>query len=289
MSLTVHIRCGDDLRLAFGRSGLPGAYQKWADPLCIGPVGPVIARPAWRRLRAHWLGAKWAMSEQEIDAVLETEDAALHAAADGADEIVLWCEHDLYDQAILAYLLAWWLEQPQARARLSLIQLDRHPAVPAFHGLGQLDPEHLPPLFAARVPVDAATLREGRRAWEALADGGPPRLAAEAAHGFPRLPFMADALRRRAEEFPGAHGLSRTARQALAAVAAGHVTPRAAFADSQEQEHARWLGDTMFYGVLWDLLDGPDPFLVADEPWRRGQAPDGVTLALTARGRVAAG
>ena len=71
------------------------------------------------------------------------------------------------------------------------------------------------------------------------------------------LPFVGAAVRRLLEELPApGDGLTRTERAALTAIDAGARTPAAAFAATQRQEEARFLGDTWFYRMLSDLENG---------------------------------
>jgi hypothetical protein len=49
------------------------------------------------------------MEPATVRATLEAADAGLARSLD-EDEVVLWFEHDMFDQAILARLLAWYAE-----------------------------------------------------------------------------------------------------------------------------------------------------------------------------------
>src|SRR5206468_1124415 len=72
-----------------------------------------------------------------------------------------------------------------------------------------------------------------------------------------QLPFLGTALRRLLEELPApVDGLSGTERRALQAVAAGALTPPAAFVAAQRLEEAPFLGDTWFYQALSALGQG---------------------------------
>jgi hypothetical protein len=78
----------------------------------------------------------------------------------------------------------------------------------------------------------------------------------------PELPFLAPALWRLLEELPApGDGLSGTERRALAAIAAGHATPRDAFLAAQDAEPAPFLGDAWFYRALQELGTGENRLL----------------------------
>jgi hypothetical protein len=162
-----------------------------------------------------------------LRAALGVRDAALAAWRDH-DEVVLWFEHDLYGQLQLFQVLDRLAREgaPAPGTALSLVTLSEHPAHPCFIGLGQLAPEELPPLLDARTPVGGEELALGTRGWATLTASEPSALEALAREEHSELPYLAPALRRLLEEYPGVgDGLGRTEREALEAVAAGAERP----------------------------------------------------------------
>ncbi len=81
----------------------------------------------------------------------EMRDAAIDEAAD-ADEVVLWFEHDLFDQLNLIWLLDALAGAGTPEQRVRLVVIGEHPEVDPFHGLGQLSPAQLLALFPAVRP-----------------------------------------------------------------------------------------------------------------------------------------
>ena len=81
--------------------------------------------------------------------------------------IVLWFEHDLYDQACLVRVLATLAARPTL-PRVELVCIDRFPGIARFIGLGQLSPEQLGGLWRRRKPVGRRQLALGARGWMAL-------------------------------------------------------------------------------------------------------------------------
>jgi hypothetical protein len=117
--MTLHIRCGSDIRLKLRQAGFQGAFLEVSDPLCQGPVprdGDLLAA------RAGFLVAAFGMKPADATARLAAEYAALAHAAEQADRIVLWFEHDSYDQLLLARVLASLAGQ--RRVETALICLD---------------------------------------------------------------------------------------------------------------------------------------------------------------------
>jgi len=168
--------------------------------------------------------------------------------------VVLWFEHDLYDQLQLLDVLAL---AATAGGTPELIVVGSFPGRPAFRGLGELTADELETLWPQRVPASPDVAATAAAAWDALRRSDPSALAVSAQADKPGLPFLAPALQRLLEELPAPRdGLSGTERRALQAVAAGATTPVAAFLAAQELETAPFLGDAWFYRTLTDLGTG---------------------------------
>jgi hypothetical protein len=261
----LHVRCGEDILAKLELAGVPGRKLSWADPLCEGPWLPyerTFARPA----RARFLAERYALDFMSTLDTLATADDALAAAAD-EDEVVLWFEHDLFDQSILAWLLVQLQPCVERGVRLSLVQLSQHPSVARFVGLGQLEPAALGALFPRREPVRAETLALAARAVEAWTAPDPAALEAlrrpDAA-----MPHLAAAIARYLAEYPSArNGLGQSERLGLEAIADGARTARAVFAHVQQREACPWLGDAMLFARLRALSEGAAPLVSVEGAW----------------------
>jgi hypothetical protein len=262
----VHIRCGDDMRPAFEASSLTGRYVRWADPLCEGPTPGDVDAAEWRAMRASYAVAHYGVNQSEAERFLDEQSAALEASLT-ADEIVLWFEHDQFDQFILIYLLDWLAGRELAPGQLSLICIDHYPGIENFHGIGQLDASALEGLFPERASVSEAQLDLARRAWAAFCAADPQELEALLSENTSALPFLSAAILRHFEDFPGTlDGLGRTERQALLVSQDGDSNAGQIFGVCQAMEEARWCGDTMFWGWLRALAEAPMPALVINGP-----------------------
>src|SRR5436190_4102442 len=161
-----------------------------------------------------------------LRAEFATRDATLAGFRDH-DEVVLWFEHDLYDQLQLLQILDWFSRQDPGRTKLTIIQIGSHPEVTPFYGLGQLTGEQLTALLPSRTPVTARQLAIGRAGWAAFSSPDPIALGSFAERNDPEMPFLQAALRRFLEEYPSEHdALSRSERQLLTAAAAASKTQR---------------------------------------------------------------
>jgi hypothetical protein len=239
---------GDSAAGTLAEAGLGGSVLAWRDTLQEGPV-PALAPGELRGVRAEFIAARGWAPRDAAEADLRARDEAL-AAALGSEPVVLWFEHDLYDQLQLIQVLARVDGQP-----VEAIVVDRF--------LGELTAAELAALWPERRAVTAAALETARAAWAAFTAPDPTALAALAPDG--ALPFLGPALDRLREEYPATtDGLARSERQALAAVAAGADEPLAAFFASQRAEPAAYGGDTQFFDLLASLAAEPEPLIERD-------------------------
>src|SRR6185369_3265595 len=105
MTETLHITNGDFAVAVLRTAGMQGEILPWRDVLHEGPVRADVPLPELSKLRAKFIaGAGWG-AEAQVAEQFALRDALLRAA-DGRAEVVLWFEHDLYDQLQLIQLLA---------------------------------------------------------------------------------------------------------------------------------------------------------------------------------------
>jgi hypothetical protein len=257
----LHVTNGGSTVETMRRAHLVGDIVAWADVLHEGPV-PALDRDGLRAVRAQFLATMSPPDAHAIEAELRARDERLAAAVAGGERVVLWFEHDLYDQLQLLQILAALPDRPVG---VELICVGSFPGRPRFAGLGELDPDELASLWPGRTPVVREHVRAARAAWDAFRATDPRGLVRAAASPDERLPFLAPALQRLLEELPGARdGLSRTERQLLAAVAAGAGSRERAFLAASEQEEARFLGDDTAFARLEELASGPHPLLTRE-------------------------
>jgi DNA-binding transcriptional MerR regulator len=249
----LHVTNGESAGNTLRRTSLGGAVLPWQDVLHEGPV-PAGPRRELLRARAAFLsGCGWG-SRRAISSSLERRDHTLNEALRDRRQVVLWFEHDLYDQLQLLDTLAL---ASAADGVPELIVVGSFPGKPSFRGLGELTADQLESLWPSRVAATPDVFAAAVTAWDALRQPEPSALAALATAGVPELPFLGAALLRLLEELPApGDGLSGTERRALQAIAAGAATPMAAFLAAQELEAAPFLGDTSFYRALAALGTG---------------------------------
>ena len=275
---------GDSAAVRIGAAGLTGEILPWRDVLHEGPVPDGLSPEELADVRAHFLAERGWTRLGEARQDFAKRDATLAGYGDH-EEVVLFFEHDLYDQLQLIQVLDWFSARDLGGTRLSLVQADEY--------LGTLGPEWLRSLFRDRRETTAEQFALGSTAWDAFRSPDPTAVLEVIEGDTQALPFLAPALRRHLEQFPSlANGLSRSEEQALEAIAGGKSTMGEAFAAHQEREGPVFLSDVVFASYLGELSDTREPLVILEgggmihpqaDPVRDGLWEQEVVL--TAKGR----
>jgi hypothetical protein len=248
---TLHIRCGSDIEQGLKQAGFTGDFLEYSDPFCQGPVRNGAN---WLEERADFIsrayGAGASMDLEAITAKLRQAEEGLRSSVERYQRIVLWFEHDTYDQLILARCLAAFAER--LPPRLELISPARFPGGMRFIGLGQLPPEALHLLWTERMPVSSEALAAGRSVWDALRAPDPTTLVALGTHGTAGIPQLGEAVLRHCRELPWTRdGLSLTQRLILGILVEGTQTAGQVFSALMlQREPLPWMTDLIFHDVL---------------------------------------
>jgi hypothetical protein len=247
----LHITNGDCAVRVLARA-VPGEILPWRDVLHEGPVHAGMPLADLSRRRAAFIAsAGWGPASDVLRSFME-RDAVL-AGAGGHQEVVLWFEHDLYDQLQLLQLLDWFAAHPHPRLTL----------VCEAEYLGSMTPARAAELFGKRTAVGLEALKAGSAAWGAFGSADPRGIPLAPVPG---LPFLAPALKRLLEELPWTRdGLSRLERQVLEALRDAplpfdELFPRA----HHNREDPVFLGDSVLRLQL-ERLSG-DGFIEEEKP-----------------------
>ena len=242
----LHITNGESVIQGLRAGAIAGTYLSWLDALHDGPVPLKATLAEFSEIRVAALAGFGWSSIENIRETFRIRDETIRNFPEFG-EVVLWFEHDLFDQLQLIQILDFFSKEDLNGFPISLISIDRHPEVVPFHGLGMLNGEQLAALLPTRQPVTPAQLVTASQAWDAFRSPDPRRLLEIAQRDLPGLPFLRAALMRRMEEFPSTRdGLARTQRQLLEAAAAGARTKRDLYMRSQRLEKCPW-GDMSIF------------------------------------------
>ena len=279
----LHVTNGDVAAELIRAAGVSGEVAVTVDVLHEGPVPGGLPPERWRKVRARYLAESGYADYDSALADLTRRDHTLEDYR-SYDEVVLWFEHDLFDQLLLIRVLDGFAGRNLGGTELSMICIGEFPGVAPFHGLGQLTPPQMATLLPRRQRVNEGQKLLARDAWRAFCAPDPTGLEALLRRDISPLPFLAGALRRHLEDLPWtADGLSRSERQILRGLAEGASTFEELFRATQGMEERVYMGDWSFSRILRDLASLPRPLL------RLEAAPSGAVRAqrvsLTGTGR----
>ena len=277
---TLHIRCGSDLASTLPAAGFKGDFLEYSDPY---GQGPILQDKNFFHTRAQFLyesyGKFMEINQNDTQTTLEKADDKLKQASRQYERIVLWFEHDGYDQLILAKLLAFFsiksCVENQSPATLEMVTLNHFPGSTRFIGMGQLPPEAIRLLWQQRKPVTQAQLELGKKIWPALGESTPLALyEVYQSKDIKHLPNMKGAILRHFQEFPSSsNGLSLTEQITLEILSKESTTAGQLFGQlMRKRDPLPWLGDVMYWHILRSMLQTSQAaFEIAKEdstkPW----------------------
>ncbi len=277
MENILNITNGDCAVEVMKKAGISGVFLPWRDVLHDGPVPQGLSLEALSRVRAKFIISRgWGTPEKIKKSFIERD--RLLKSFETFERIILWFEHDLYDQLQILQILDWFHEQNENEINLSLICTDKY--------LGSLSPAEMSGLIEYEEPVTEKHLLLSSKAWSAFRSNSPEEWYDLLNMDTTALPFLEGAIIRLLEEYPSAaNGLPRTAQQALKIISEGEKFPARIFCRSQELEERMFLGDSSFWAILQELLDS-SPALLALSQGKELSLPvtKGQELTITSHG-----
>jgi hypothetical protein len=238
-------------------AGIPGDKLPWDDVLHDGPVPAGLSLTELSTVRARFIAD---MDVDGLEAIRESfrrRDERLIASVE-EDEVLLWFEHDLYDQLQVVQVLDWYAGSPRRPDRLTLICRAAYVSNEA--------PAALRSAFESREDVTPAQLQLAQQVWATFRESTPTGLVELLSQDTSALPFVGAAIKRFLEEYPwSSDGLARAERNALqAARTRPGASARDLFAEPAVREDPAYMGDLAFFRYVDGLRREPFP-LLADE------------------------
>jgi hypothetical protein len=281
----LHVANGTSVTSLIEAAAIPGRRSIWADPLYEGPVPEGFSDEQLIAVRARYLAGKAGTGARAIEEGLRQwrREIAEHAAY---DELVLWYEHDLFDQLNLIQLLPWIRAHVPPSKPVTLICIDRFPGHPDFMGIGELSADEIATLVDTRRAVEPSQYEWAEQAWSAFRGSTPERLESLAHAEHTAMPFLAPALRRLLADYPAARdGLSRTERRLLALAEHAPIALFTAFRRMHDDELYH-ITDLSFLALIRELATAPTPLLAASPPLTMDAGIPQGTLSTTEAGRA---
>ncbi len=233
-------------------AGIGNDILCWRDILHEGPAPETDTLEDFSAVRAAFLAKRGWSDPEQLGLAFTARDRAIRDHG-RFESVLIWLEHDLYDQLQLLQVLDFFATEPSRRG-LTLIQSGRH--------LGAETPGALKQHLRLMELVTPLHLELARMAWRSFRSPTPQAWAALLHFDLSIFPFLRSAILRQLEELPSAaNGLTSTELSILQLIREGCVTPQAIFAEFNEREDARFMGDWSFWHILDQLGMGYSPLI----------------------------
>lgn len=256
----LHIVNGDSVGDTLRRSRIDGDIRVWREIYSFGPVFADMGE-AELSFRAQYLEQTLGIPAESFISGSQTQEEQLRGIHQHED-VVLWLEHDLFDQTMLSYLLHQLNKQPLGKTRLHLLCIGEFPGIELFRGLGQLSVEQLETLEGTWLPIGEEELALGSAIWQAYASPNVEDHIAIVRKDTSALPYAHTAFTRHLARFPSSfNGLGIVEQTALELVSGGINVPIELFRKTGNQLHELGMGDVEFGYWLRRMMRQPHALL----------------------------
>ncbi len=245
MIKTLNIVNGDACINMMEKAQIKGDFLPWRDFLHEGPVPANLSLKKLSKIRAQFIAQYGLGNFNEIHQNFLERDHKLKEYK-AYQKVVLWFEHDLYDQLQLIQILSWFAKQDLKGTQLTLICTNNY--------LGESSEQQIQKLAQYEITVLEEHFKLATQAWVAFTHHNPKKWAKLLENSTAHLPFLKAAVYRMLEEYPNTkNGLSRTAYQALLIISNGIDNPIDIFRKCQTFEERKFMGDSIFWKILEDF------------------------------------
>ena len=263
---TLHITNGDATVDLLNAAEFEGTFLPWRDILHMGPVHTHLPLTDLSEQRAEFISSQGWGDKSQILEDFRQRDNMLASCAE-FDSIMLWFEHDLYDQLQLLQLLSWFDDHKEVLAKLTLINPDKH--------LGYHTPEEAKRLPEIGRPVNDEMTALAKDCWHLFGCSNLSEWAQLTQRDTSPLPHLHNAIMQSIDELPErATGLNRTEQRIMELIDQGNNQRGSLFRAYCNSEPAQFHGDMSFFWYMQQLIDDT-PSLIDD---------DNATFSLTEMG-----
>ncbi len=263
----LHIVNGDFVGDKLRKGNIRGDILVWREVYSVGPVFVEMDDLHKKSPRAEYLERTLGISADDYVSHCKSQDQILQNF-NKHDEIVLWFEHDLFDQLMLSYLLHWFSKRTLGHTKLNLLCIGDYPGIDLFRGLGQLTTKQLEKLSGTWQSIGQEELETGSRIWEAYASPDIERHVEILHEDTSALPFAHAALELHVSRLPSAkNGLGIVEQTTLELIRNGVNTPRELFKEIGKRLSVLGMGDLEFWYRLRSMSERPNALLELRGPY----------------------
>jgi hypothetical protein len=267
----IHIVNGEVVGSKIGN--LPGDVLVWREMYDFGPLSKDLSDKNWLNRRANFFEKKLAIPTELFIQNCTRQNRYL-SEIPRETEIVLWFEHDRYDQTMLMYLLNE-LSKKQFK-NLSMVTINEYEGEDFFYGLGQLSSQQLEVLFYKENQIiTEEQMQEAITGWKAYTSEDPTEIEKWIASSKQKLPFLKKALQSHLSYFPSVHtGLNELETLVINYLDRDTCSFPDLFQAITQKRINDGISDLYFASMLNELMNGPYPLLESDYPLPNFQNPE---------------
>lgn len=262
--------------------GIDGDIIVWREMYDFGPLSLEWSKEEQLRRRAVFFEERLGVPSELFISNCEKQNKLLQTISP-TEEIVLWFEHDRYDQTMLMYLITEL--SSMGFEKLSMISMDQYPGIHPFHGLGQLTSEQLLALVEDKKEITIEQIREAVSGWSAYnsKDAGDIEKWIRRQHF---LPFLLPMFKAHQDYFPSAKtGLNKVEYLAFHLINEGRTHFYDLFQIVVKERINDGLSNLHFAAILKELMNKKNPLLTSNCPLPSfSDASSNAKLELTAEG-----
>ncbi|PEL09839.1 DUF1835 domain-containing protein [Bacillus sp. AFS017336] len=237
---------------------LNGNINVWREMYDFGPLSNEWSLEETYRKRAEFFEQKLQIPADFFIENCQKQYRLLNELS-RTEEVVLWFEHDRYDQVTILYLLTEL--SSLGFQKISMVSINEYEGFDPFHGLGQLSSEQLIELLPTKQEMTTEQIEEACAGWKAYRSESLEELDKfiQECHS---LPFLKQALLRHKTYFPSSqNGLNEVECLALSMINEGINTFAVLFNKLVRQRTNDGLSDLYFAAILNELMKGDYPLI----------------------------
>ena len=242
MIKTLNIVNGDTCIKIMKEAEIVGDFLPWQDFLHEGFVSDKLTLESLSLKRAEFISSYGLGQLKDIEKDFKKRDEKLNSYK-LYDKVILWFEHDLYDQLQLLQLLSWFATRDLKKTKLTLISTNNY--------LGESSISQIKKLLNYEITILQEHFYLAQEAWSAFCHNTPKKWANLLNKPTALLPYLNGAVFRMLEEYPNTKCcLSRSEYQALHIISNGIDDPLDLFEKCQSFEERKFMGDVLFWRIL---------------------------------------
>jgi hypothetical protein len=243
---------------------LDGQIIVWREMYDFGPLRLTWSKEEQIKKRATFFEEKLGIPSALFITNCQTQNRLL-TNIPTSEEIILWFEHDRFDQTMLMYLLTEL--SSKGVENLSMISINQYPGIDPFYGLGQLSSKQLIELVDIKKEITNEQIHEAVTGWTAYNSNNPNDIEKWILEENHSLPYLLQTFKDHRSYFPSNKtGLNDVEYLSLTFIRDDVCLFSELFNCISKKRINDGLSDLHFAAILKELMIGEQPLLTCDIP-----------------------